>query len=197
MIQQMSNGQMSHIRRAKQSDADAASRLIRMAIKDIAEALTGEKEEERILEVMSHFFKEEKNRLSYKNCFICEINGGVAGLIICYYGGDAAELDEPLAVRLRIIKKDPSIKIDKEADEDDFYLDTLCVDPEFRGKGIGTELLEYTEQYAKEKGYKRLALVVEQDNAKAQKLYARLGYLELKKIMIHHHQYEYRVKILQ
>ena len=44
-----------NIRRAKQSDAEAAARLIRMAIKDIAEALTGEEEEERILEVIAQF----------------------------------------------------------------------------------------------------------------------------------------------
>ena len=77
-----------------------------------------------------------------------------------------------------------------------FYIDTLCVDPAFRGQGIGTELIQFAEQYAKENGYERISLVVEQNNTKAQKLYTKLGYIEEKKIMINHHQYEYRVKIV-
>ena len=60
-----------------------------MAIGDIAEALTGEEKEERILEVMAQFFKQEKNRLSYENCFVCDVDGKVAGLILVYFGGDA------------------------------------------------------------------------------------------------------------
>lgn len=195
MTQQISEGAFFYdIRRAKPSDAEAAAKLIRMAIKDIAEALTGEEEEEQILEVIALFFKKETNRLSYENCFVCEINGAVAGLILYYYGGDAVELDEPLAARLRSMNKDS--KIEKEADEEDLYIDTLCVNPEFRGKGIGTALVEYVERHMKEKEYKRFSLVVEQNNAKAQKLYTGLGYLELKKIMIHDHLYEYRVKIV-
>ena len=185
-----------YIRRATQDDSAAAARLIRVAIQDIAEALTGEEKEERILEVIAQFFTREKNRLSYENCFICDVDGAITGLILAYFGGDAAELDEPLLERLRIVKNDPSLTIDKEADVEDLYIDTLCVDPAFRGQGIGTALIQFAEQYAKENGYERLSLVVEQNNTKAQKLYTKLGYIEEKKIMINHHQYEYRVKIL-
>lgn len=186
-----------YVRRAIQDDATAAARLIRMAIQDIAEALTGEEKETRILEVLADFFKQERNRLSYENCFVCDVDGIVVGLMLCYYGGHAAELDEPLAARLRIVKNDPSLTIEKEADEEDFYIDTLCIDQAFRGQGIGTALIQVVEQYAKENKYERMSLVVEQNNTKAQKLYTRLGYIEVKEIMINHHQYEYRVKTLQ
>ncbi len=185
-----------YIRRAKKSDAESVARLMRMAIMDIAEALTGEEKEEQILEVMAQFFKQEKNRLSYENCFVCDVDGVVAGLVLCYFGGDAPELDEPLVKRLRIVKNDPSLTIEKEADEEDFYIDTLCVDPAYHRQGMGTSLIQFVEQYAKENGYERLSLVVEQNNTKAQKLYTRLGYIEVKKIVINHHEYEYRVKIV-
>lgn len=186
-----------YVRRAIQDDATAAARLIRMAIQDIGEALTGEEKETRILEVLADFFKQERNRLSYENCFVCDVDGTVVGLILCYFGGQAAELDEPLAARLRIVKNDPSLAIEKEADEEDFYIDTLCINQAFRGQGIGTALIQVVEQYAKENKYERMSLVVEQNNTKAQKLYTRLGYIEVKEIMINHHQYEYRVKTLQ
>ena len=183
-----------YIRRATQDDAQTAARLIRMAIGDIAEALTGEEKEDRILQVLAHFFQQENNRLSYENCFVCDVDGKVAGLILEYFGGDAAALDEPLAARLRIMKNDPSLVIEKEADVEDLYIDTLCVDPAFRGQAIGTALIQFAEQYTKENGYERIALVVEQNNIKAQSLYTRLGYIQVKEITIHHHHYEYRVK---
>lgn len=194
MIQQINKGT---IRKATQDDAIAAAPLIRLAILDIAEALTGEVKEERIIEVLADFFKQKRNRLSYENCFVCDMDGTVIGLILGYFGGDAAELDEPLAARLRMVKNDPSLTIEKEAEIEDFYLDTLCVDSAYNGQGIGTELIQFAEQYAKEKGYTRMSLAVEQNNFKAQQLYTKLGYSPVKMIIIHHHQYEYRVKKLQ
>lgn len=185
------------IRRAKPNEAIAAARLMRMAIQDIAEVLTGEEKEERILEVLAHFFEQRNNRLSYENCFVCDINGSVVGLILVYFGGNAVDLDEPLVTRLRIVKSDPSLTIDKEAEVEDLYLDTLCVNPAYRGHGIGTALIQFVERYAREKGYERLSLAVEKNNANAQKLYTKLGYKEVKKIIINHHPYEYRVKKLQ
>lgn len=188
---------MMFIRQATPADAEKAAILFRDAIKDIAEALTGEQEEERILVVMADFFRQKGNRLSYENCLVCEIEGSVAGLIVGYYGGNADELDEPLAARLRLLKNDPTFKLEKEAEEEDFYLDTLCVDPAFRGKGIGTELLQFAEQQAKAKGYERISLAVERNNEKAQQLYTRIGYKTANIITINHHEYEYRVKVLQ
>lgn len=183
-----------YIRRAKQNDAVAAAKLMRIAIEDIAEALTGEEKEERILEVLADFFKQEKNRLSYENCFVCDIDGVVVGLLLCYFGGDAVELDEPLAQRLRRMKNDPGLTIEKEAEVEDLYIDTVCVAPNYHGQGMGTALFQFVEQYAKENGHARLSLAVEQNNTKAQKLYAKLGYKVVKEIMINQHQYEYRVK---
>lgn len=194
MIQRINKGT---IRKATQDDATVTAPLIRLAIQDIAEALTGEVKEERILEVLADFFRQKRNRLSYENCFVFDMDGLVIGLILCYFGGEAAELDEPLAARLRMVKNDPSLTIEKEADIEDFYLDTLCVESAYSGQGIGTALIQFAEQYAKEKGYARISLVVEQNNFKAQQLYTKLGYSPVKMIVIHHHQYEYRVKSLQ
>ena len=106
---------------------NAAARLIRVAIQDIAEALTGEEKEERILEVIAQFFTREKNRLSYENCFVCDVDGAITGLILGISVATQPELDEPLVKRLRIVKNDPSLTIDKEADiEDSLYRYFMC-----------------------------------------------------------------------
>lgn len=183
-------------RQARSEDAIHAAVLFREAIHDIAEALTGEVEEANILAVMAEFFRQPRNRLSYENCMICEIDGVVAGLVLAYFGQDAEQLDEPIAARLRVKKNDPSFKLETEADTTDYYVDTVCVDSDFRGKGIGTALLEAARQHAVEIGHERISLAVEQNNERAKQLYKRLGYHVVKEIMINDHQYEYRVKSL-
>lgn len=185
-----------YIRKAIPSEAVDVVPLIRLAIQDIAEALTGEVEEKRILAVLTDFFKQASNRLSYENCFVCDIDGRIVGTILVYYGAHAEELDLPLLNRLRKVRNDLTLKIEKEADAGDFYIDTLAVNQSFRKQGIGTALIQFAEQYAVKKGYTRMSLAVEGSNLKAQSLYKKMGYHFKNWITLHHHQYEYRVKLL-
>ena len=60
--------------------------------------------------------------------------------------------------------------------ENSLYLDTLCVDDEFRGNGIGSNLISLTQKKAGEHGIDTLSLIVLADNTDAQKLYKRLGF---------------------
>ncbi|MEJ9232409.1 GNAT family N-acetyltransferase [Peribacillus butanolivorans] len=76
-------------------------------------------------------------------------------------------------------------------------MDTLCVDPNFQGKGIGSALIQYGEEYAKEKGYPRVSLVVEDVNEGANRLYNRLGYKKIKTIAISGYEFGYMVKKLE
>lgn len=62
------------------------------------------------------------------------------------------------------------------------YLDDFCVDEMSRSHGIGTQLLEMAEQYAKERHFHRIALHVEDGNTRARKLYERVGFEEFETI---------------
>jgi ribosomal protein S18 acetylase RimI-like enzyme len=59
---------------------------------------------------------------------------------------------------------------------DTWYICGVAVVPEFRGHGIGTELMQIAREHALEHGYSRLSLVVFEENAAAVRLYKRLGY---------------------
>jgi ribosomal protein S18 acetylase RimI-like enzyme len=98
--------------------------------------------------------------------------------------------------RLRKKRRNEVIFFDKEADEGDFYIDTVCVADRFRGYGIGSLLLKEAEKAAIQKGYLRLSLNVAQDNPVAKKLYEQNGYKDEKAIKINEHPYNYSVKIL-
>lgn len=186
------------IRTADKKDSKQAARLIYDAIHDIAEALTGEQETDRILQGLEAYFKEEGNRLSYENTLVKSTKEhAVAGLVIVYSGSDAKKLDEPILAHLQQRKPQSPATIDEEADEEDFYIDTISVSPPFRGKGIGTELLQAAIAFAAEKGFKMVSLNVEENNNKAKQLYERFGFIFKKYRIINGHTYLYMVKELQ
>ena len=55
------------------------------------------------------------------------------------------------------------------------YIDDLCVDKAFRGRGIGKVLYDYAVEYARENGYYNLTLNVWACNPSAQRFYEKCG----------------------
>jgi len=55
-------------------------------------------------------------------------------------------------------------------------LEDMVVSPTVRGSGIGSKLLTYAIEFAKEKGCKRLTLLTDNDNLDAQRFYQRYGF---------------------
>lgn len=64
--------------------------------------------------------------------------------------------------------------------EGECTIETLAVAAEARGQGIGTELLNEAERYAREHGYAVLSLDVVDTNLRARQLYERLGFREVR-----------------
>lgn len=185
-----------NIRPAVKEDAQVAARLLYDALHDIAHQLTGQESEEDAIQVLQQYFEQEEGRLSYHQALISEVEGNIAGVVITYAGDEAKELDRPIIERLRKIKNDPSITLDKEADEDEYYIDTLSVSSSYKGQGIGSALIRAAEERAKERGYDRIALAVVTDNKRAYSLYLRTGYEVDKDIIINRHVYFHMVKHL-
>ncbi|MWV43231.1 GNAT family N-acetyltransferase [Paenibacillus sp. HJL G12] len=182
------------IRPATREDAKQAARLLYDALHDVAHQLTGEEQEENVVQVLEEYFAADKGRLSHRQAITKEVDGEVAGVIIVYGGDQIAELDQPMLDRLRSMKNDPSLVLDKESDEDEYYIDTLSVSPSFSGQGIGTKLIHAAEERAKERGYRKIAMAVVTDNSRAYSLYLHLGYAVDKEIMINGHVYYHMVK---
>ncbi len=55
------------------------------------------------------------------------------------------------------------------------YIDDICVDASYRGKGVGKALFERVKEYAKEEGFYNLTLNVWSCNPGALKFYEALG----------------------
>lgn len=61
-------------------------------------------------------------------------------------------------------------------DESGFYLGALGVREEYRGRGIGRELVKRCVEFAKKKGYNTVWLEVNVDNEKAIEIYKNIGF---------------------
>ncbi|HDX9580754.1 GNAT family N-acetyltransferase [Bacillus cytotoxicus] len=164
------------IRKAKQTDAKAISPLLYNALHEIAEKLTGGTNETEVLEGLEYWFTKKENRLSYENCFVAERDGKAVGIIVSYHGSDATKLDNRIVKRLRDVKQDSSIILEKEAEEDEYYIDTLSVSAKYGGQGIGSNLISTVEAHAQKKGHEKIALLVNLENKSAFSLYKKLGY---------------------
>lgn len=68
-------------------------------------------------------------------------------------------------------KNNPSMRYRKQ-----LQIEAICVDEENRGKGIGTELLEYARKFGKENNCTDLYLTVNKENKKAIKVYEEFGF---------------------
>ena len=63
------------------------------------------------------------------------------------------------------------------------FIDDLCVDKEYRGKGIGKALLDYVYELSKELNYDYVRLNVWSFNKEAKEFYLKNGFGELESIM--------------
>ena len=67
---------------------------------------------------------------------------------------------------------------ERKAKKGELLMDGIVVDPEYRGKGVGTQLFTCLMEFAKNKGYSTIRLDVIDTNPGARRLYERLGFNE-------------------
>ncbi|QKE71708.1 GNAT family N-acetyltransferase [Arthrobacter citreus] len=181
------------IRLAKREDTKQIVPLVVQAIEDIVFMLTGTSSYEQAIPILEYYVQSEQNRLSYHNCLVKETEGKVVGLIIAYHSLELSVLDREM---LEIISRNlnlQNVQVDREADDEDFYIDTLSVHPDYQGKGIGTELLNGLLSFAKDKGVTRVSLNVDQDKPSVRRLYEKVGFKYEKVRYIMNHPYDYLV----
>lgn len=110
--------------------------------------------------VLSHSRFEEL--IKNKTYLVAELNRRIVGLL--YYS---------------IQYKDD----DNHVKRTTLYIHTIAVDDNFKGKGIGTALLDYVKQLKKEKNYTSIELKVDAQNQSAIQMYKKNGLKEKSIIM--------------
>ena len=75
-----------------------------------------------------------------------------------------------------ILGPDSGFALLKETEAGEFYLDSVGVLKEYRGKGIASKLFAAQIERARSLGHKVAGLIVDIDKPKAEALYTRLGF---------------------
>ena len=183
------------IKKADKKNINNISILIYDAIHSVANTLTGENEDKKILETLDYYIKMDVCRLSYNNIYTYIIDNQNVGILLAYSSNDVEKLDKPMLEHLK--RKNIFLdSFEKECFEDEFYIDTVSVFEKFQGRGIAKELFYFIEQKAKELAFKKVSLLVDVDNLKALKLYEKIGFKKNTILQISKHDYHHMIKML-
>lgn len=121
----------------------------------------------------------DDSQYSYLNTLAAVTDEGeTVGVCVGYNGALLHELRKAF---IEEAKKELGLEFDEMEDETDpseFYLDTLAVNPEYRGQGIAKKLLRASIDRAAEIG-KPAGLLVDKTNANARRLYESIGFRQV------------------
>lgn len=181
------------IKNCNKNNIQNISKLILDAIEDIASTLTGEVEQEKILETLDSYIKMDICRLSHKNIFTYVKDEKIVGILVAYSSNDIDILDKPILLNLKDkgILKD---SFEKECFEDEFYIDTISVLKKYQGQGIAKEFFNFAFKKAKELGYKKVSLLVDFKKEKAKNLYLKMGFEDNDKLVVAGNDFHHMIK---
>ena len=154
------------IRPAQPDDAEIAAVLLYSAYTHthVTYPLRAE-HENGFSERLQNSFRQDGNRFSYQYVQVAVENSEVVGLVLSFGGRDEARLNAAVGSWL-----------EREAEDDEWYVDALAVLTNWSRKGIGTRLLQHAEQQARQHHYHKIALHVAQGNTEALNLFTHLHY---------------------
>jgi ribosomal protein S18 acetylase RimI-like enzyme len=137
-------------------------------------------------ERLQNYFRQDDNRFSYRGIQVAEQSSAVVGLALSFPGTDEERLNAAVGSWL-----------EREAKDDEWYVDALAVLKNCGRRGIGTRLLQTAERQALQHHYRKIALHVAQGNTSALDLYARLHYVATNQTFLYQRPYIHMVKTLE
>lgn len=181
-----------HIRCSSFSDVNTVVPLLIEAMGDIAYRLSGTNNDDECEVILKSHFLEENSRISYRHCWVIELNGIACGAMACYGGDRAREYDE--WIRAEIWKRFKyNMQIDAECKKGEFYIDSIAINPLYRGKKLSALLIEKSKEIAKNSGYERVSLIVDEKKSSLKHYYQSLGFKEDGLIEVYQHFYAHMI----
>lgn len=119
--------------------------------------------------------KREDLLYSYARTQVAEVDGKAVGSLLSYPGDMYLETRDRTFAEIWL--EFFEMTGDPETDPGEYYLDSMAVLPEYRGRGIGRALMRDAMRKGFSLGYKRIALVVDSSMPRLISLYGTLGFL--------------------
>ena len=124
-----------------------------------------------LIEIGEQRYARENTDFSYENCIVAEDSGRVVGMLHSYAMPD--EIDPPPDDMDPVLRPYAELEIAAS-----LYISGLALVPEYRGRGIGTALLDLARKRARDMSLSQLSLIVFEANDGALRLYKREGFIE-------------------
>lgn len=166
---------------AEKTDAPLIGETVVTAVGDeIAENFAHPKSKDYVLTLFTRLAARDDSQYSYANTLkAVDDDGCPMGFIVGYDGERLHELRKAFFDEVRsVLDRDMEGTLADECEPDEFYLDSLAVFPEYRGKGVAHALIAAMAKRAATGG-KPLGLLCDKDNAKARRLYDSLGFIKV------------------
>ena len=168
-------------RAAKKPDARAIAQLYSISSDGVADYIWTQLAEpgEDIVDVGERRYARENTAFSYQNCVVAEVDDSVVGMLVTFAieAPDSFEADtDPVLAPYSILEE-----------YDSWYVCGVALFKNFRGKGLGSRFMSNAEQQARDRQFKKISLIVFEENAGAKRLYDSLGYREVMRKAIYPH----------
>ena len=168
------------IRKATEKDVDYVAKTVLTALDmDLSD-----------LEWVRTSCADPKSMNSWNKALIAEDDGSPIGCIIAYRGDDYLPMREYTWSRLWE-GVDPEV-ISKSAIETypgEYYLDSLAIELDYRGHGLGKDLMKAAMDYGASLGYRKFALLVAVEKPRLKEYYASLGFKDAGEVNFFGHRY--------
>ena len=162
-------------RPARKADADALAELVNFAGEGLPVYLWSgmTADGQSVWEVGRERAEREAGSFSYRNAIVREDAGRVTAALIGY---PLASTPDPTAYNDMPAMFVPLQQLEDLAPQT-WYVNVLAAYPDYRGRGIGSELLTIAVRLARRAGCRGLSIIVSDANTGARRLYERAGYV--------------------
>lgn len=183
------------IRKVEKDEIAALYPYVHEIFADMELAVLDELSEELLKKIIVDAMHSPRYRYGYKNTWVCERRGQIAGVFFGYSSKWENLIDGPLQTSLLNHKVSiNTIAQENECLPGEWYIDTLVTDPDFRRQGVAREMLNAASQIAREEGYQTISLNCDIDNIPAYSLYKKMGYQPITQIVLSGHVYWHMTK---
>lgn len=148
---------------------------------------------QQLLDVGIQNLKSETENFSYRNVHVAEMDNSVAGMILAYRLPEKENADKiedfPEFIR-------PVIELE-QCVPGSFYINMLATYPKYRNISVGTSLMKIVDDLAEQASSDFISVQVFEQNARAVRLYKRLGYeiVETRPV-VEHESHPYNTNVL-
>ena len=126
--------------------------------------------------VMTSLVVRSDTQYSYNNTLVATIEDNIVGICVSYDGALLHLLRHPFIDAAQQEWGMDHSSIPDETQAGELYIDSLAVDPDYRGRGIASLLLRATIDKSRTLGLPSTGLLVDVGNPKAEALYNKVGF---------------------